>query len=322
MNTREIVLFVFDEKKNFNNPQTQIQIGIKLYKKVILIENENEFKKHFDALPNQQKFVLMVHVFHAPGNSSSGVALSGYMNFETSQIEKDYGIEGYMVSSGSPDDVHNDIYKKTHHSRAIYMYSQFNDNLAAGKLNTYTKTSLAKGKKTDKSGKGQYPKSRNGIFLSHSSKDADIVNKFREIILESGLSVPPDQIKFTSAEDNGVHSGISIPEDLRKFLKYETGLFIQFISSDYIKSRVCLNEEGAAWCMLPDRMFLSIIIPPATFTDMSWVKDHNKALKITETESLMNIYEHRKTFFKKVNFTRLSSKITSFIQIAEALINP
>src|ERR1700761_3445433 len=142
MDTREIILIVFDEKKNFYDPQTQIQLGIKLYKKVVLVENENDFKKVFDGLPNQQKFALAVHVFHAPGNSTSGVALSGVMNFENSNIEKDYHIEGVMVSSGRPDDVHKDIYHRTNHSRAIFMYSTLNDNLASGKIRTYTKANL------------------------------------------------------------------------------------------------------------------------------------------------------------------------------------
>ncbi len=322
MDTRQITLIVFDEKRNFHDHQTQLQLGTSLYKKVLLVENANDFKKTFDKLTNQEYFALAVHVFHAPENSASGMALSGIMNFENSNIEKDYHIEGIMVSTGRPEDVQTDIIRKTGRSRAVYMYSQLHDALALERVKTYTKSNLFRPSQDKKNRKITKEKSKVGIFLSHSSKDSDIVNRFREMVLESGLSVPPDQIKFTSAEDNGVHSGISIPEDLRNFLKLETGLFIQFISADYVKSRVCLNEEGAAWCLLPDKMFISIIIPPASFDEISWIKDHNKALKITNFESLLNIYEHRKAFFKRVNITRFTGKVNLFVQIAQSISTP
>jgi hypothetical protein len=134
--------------------------------------------------------------------------------------------------------------------------------------------------------------------LSHSSKDAKTVNKFRDLILQGGLDFNLNDVKFTSAEDMGLAGGINIPEDLRLFMQQKMGLFIQFLSDNYGNSRVCLNEEGAGWCLVTDLMFIPMIVPPATSANIPWIKKTNKGINLYQKGSILNIYQDRKDFWQ------------------------
>lgn len=86
------------------------------------------------------------------------------------------------------------------------------------------------------------------IFISHSSKNRDAVNKFCDLILHNGLNIDPKRIFNTSLEGSKPKTG----EDFRLRIKDElkkAKLVLQFISKDYKKSEVCLNEMGAAWVL-------------------------------------------------------------------------
>lgn len=86
------------------------------------------------------------------------------------------------------------------------------------------------------------------IFVSHSSKNKEIVNKFCDLILHNGLNVNPNRIFNTSMEGSKPKTG----EDFRNRIKNElknAKVVLQFISKDYKKSEVCLNEMGAAWIL-------------------------------------------------------------------------
>ena len=140
----------------------------------------------------------------------------------------------------------------------------------------------------------------------HSSKDRVIVEKFRDLILIQGLGYNINDIKFTSSDITGVKGGISIPKDLKDFLLERTGFFIQFISDNYKKSRVCINEEGAGWVLCPDNFFLSILMPPASSKSISWIKLLDKGIKLDNTISLKKIYFERKNFFNSNDFDELN----------------
>lgn len=53
------------------------------------------------------------------------------------------------------------------------------------------------------------------IFISHSSKDKQIVDIFVDKLLHLGLQIDPNDVAYTSREETGVGTG----EDIRKFIK-------------------------------------------------------------------------------------------------------
>ena len=296
------ILLFWDEKDNFDNPLTKRKIGIDLFQDVKLIESLEVFKKTINDADDEQDFLFLVHLHHGESNK-------GYDTFKNSSITRYFpGLRFHLISSAPK----REIYEQDGNSTLdVYSYDNYHDKIAnifspQTKQQIITNSSLVVNNKLTTI--------KQGIFLSHTSKDRVIVEKFRDIVLHSGLNYDLANIKFTSEENHGIPGGINIPEDLRMFLKDEMGLFIQFISPDYVKSRVCLNEEGAAWCSMDELMFLPVLLPPSASKDIAWVKVVNKGIKISNRDSLLNLYQDRKAFFGDINVTHFNKKIEEFLQ--------
>lgn len=293
----ETILFFFDEKSNFEKPQTQQKISKSLFEDVKLIQSLADFDNVIAKQKVEQKILFFIHLQHNKKNR-------GLDNFKASKIKIKYpNLRFYYISSIPKKKIFDD----GNDSLDVFSYDGFHDKIGETFI-PQTIDEITSKKSLQKNNK-------KSIFLSHSSEDAKLVFKFRDLILESGLSFEPKLIKFTSQEDFGLSGGINIPEDLKDSLVNEMGLFIQFLTPNYIKSRVCLNEEGAAWCLLSDKKyFIPFIIPPHTHSLISWIKNTDKGILINNRESLMNIYVNRKDFFcNEVNETRLMQKIDEFI---------
>lgn len=86
------------------------------------------------------------------------------------------------------------------------------------------------------------------IFVSHSSKNKGAVNKFCDLVLHNGLNIDPKRIFNTSLEGSKPKTGQDFRLKIKEELK-NAKLVLQFISRDYKKSEVCLNEMGAAWVL-------------------------------------------------------------------------
>lgn len=61
--------------------------------------------------------------------------------------------------------------------------------------------------------KNMSEESHKKIFISHSSKDKQIVDIFVDKLLHLGLQIDPNDVAYTSREETGVGTG----EDIRKF---------------------------------------------------------------------------------------------------------
>ena len=296
----EIVLLFWDEEENFNDELTQDKIGKEFFKDVKLINSLPDLSSAVDSYddPNQ-KFLLLVHLFSAEHQK-------GYFKFKNSKVLKEYpNINYYFISSYSKSFIYEDSGDKI--KIDVFTYDRFQEKIGNMFIPQTKSEMLGVGKdSTDTIIKA-------GIFLSHSSKNSELVTQFRDLILQGGLGYDLDEVKCTSVEDHGIPGGVNISKDLREFLTEKMGLFIQFISKNYLGSRVCLNEEGAAWSLLSDNMFIPILIPPATSNEISWFKTNNKGIKLLNKSSLLNIYQDRKDFFGDVNVTHLHGKIEEFI---------
>lgn len=101
------------------------------------------------------------------------------------------------------------------------------------------------------------------IFISHSTDDKPIVEKFVAMLEQIG--VKQDQLFCSSVAGYGIPQGAG---DLYDFIRNEMDndnlFFIMMLSKNYYKSSVCLNEMGAAW--VKQSAYQSILLPGFQYT--------------------------------------------------------
>jgi len=306
MDTQEIIILLWDSRKNFEENKTSwgfYNDVSNIFKNVYQFQSENEFNTILNSIDNKDKLIFCCHV-------NFGDITQGFYLFKNSRIEKEYNIPDiYYISSGG-DDAETMLRDKNLGKINVRQYNEFERDVQLDKIKSFNLSDL----KNEKIPNEQIKKK--GIFLSHSSKDRVVVEKFRDIILIQGLGYNINDIKFTSSEASGIEGGINIPNDLRDFLNKKTGFFIQFLSNNYLESRICLNEEGAGWILCEEKFNLPLILPPSKSKSISWIKNADKGINIDDHTSLKRIYFDRKDFFeseriKEMNFTE---KVDEFVK--------
>lgn len=128
----------------------------------------------------------------------------------------------------------------------------------------------------------------NKIFISHSSLDSHILDKFVDVILKQGCGYENKNIVYTSNQSTGVGLGDSIPLFIKDSL-ITSELVLFMISNNYKNSEVCLNEMGAAWAL--EKKTIPIIFPNIDFTKIGWLQTFNKAIKINDSEGLDMLFQ-------------------------------
>ncbi len=154
------------------------------------------------------------------------------------------------------------------------------------------------------------------IFISHSSKDIDIVKSFVENVLKLGLDVPANRIFCSSMEGQGVNSGQYIPDRLKEEINLSC-LALLFISKNYKSSEVCLNEVGAAWATLPKENIIPLILPNTDFSDLGFLDLGRIGLKVYERKGILKfIQDCKEQLNPSFNIERIHDKIEVFISKA------
>lgn len=121
------------------------------------------------------------------------------------------------------------------------------------------------------------------VFISHSSADKELVDLFKNIILNAGLGIADEDIAYTSAVETGVPTGGNIPQYIKDNLA-DCDIVFFMISDNYRKSEVCLNEMGAAWAL--DKSVKPILLYDVPFTSVGWLYSLNLCAKIDDSERL------------------------------------
>lgn len=124
------------------------------------------------------------------------------------------------------------------------------------------------------------------IFISHSSIDKPIIDKFIDLILDNGLSIDIGKIFCTSTEGAKIKSGQIWRESIKENLT-NAKVVILIITSNYKESEVCLYEMGASW-VLHDTV-LPIIIAPISNTSAGIIIDIRQIENLKEETSLDKI---------------------------------
>lgn len=126
------------------------------------------------------------------------------------------------------------------------------------------------------------------VFISHASKDKDIIGPFKNFILKQALGLKDENIICTSFESTGVAPGENIPQYIKDNIAQAT-VFLSMISNNYKASEVCMNEVGAALAL--DKKPIQVVLPGVEFTQLGWLIHLDKASKIDNGESLDHLAE-------------------------------
>lgn len=132
------------------------------------------------------------------------------------------------------------------------------------------------------------PTSKKRIFISHASKDCELIGKFVDSIFLLGMGLDSEIIAYTSREDTGVPAGESIPQFIQDNIAC-ADIVLLMISDNYKNSEVCLNEMGAAWAL--NKHIIQILLPNTSFDKLGWLCSLDKALKIDDADSIDGLCE-------------------------------
>lgn len=138
--------------------------------------------------------------------------------------------------------------------------------------------------------------SQKRIFISHASKDKEIVGKFVDLIILLGMGLESKIIAYTSREETGVIPGESIPKFIQNNIAC-ADIILLMLSDNYKNSEVCLNEMGAAWAL--NKHIIQILLPNTSFDKLGWLESLNKAIKIDCNDSMDSLCE---VLSNKLNF--------------------
>lgn len=155
------------------------------------------------------------------------------------------------------------------------------------------------------------------IFISHSSKDKELVLMFVDLLVQ-GFHIDYDEI-FCTSMDNALRVGEDFIKSIKENL-HDSEIVLFLITQNYIDSKFCIMEMGAAWAF-KDNIF-PIIVPPL---DYSILNDTPlkiiQSIILSDAEDLFKkLYEYKlveKQIIPRLNFMQehgLFDKIKQFTE--------
>lgn len=132
------------------------------------------------------------------------------------------------------------------------------------------------------------------IFISHSSRDKDIMEKFTDGILQLGIGLSHEDIFCTSIEEMGIKNGEDIRRHIRDNVQSADFSFLM-ISKNYKQSEICLNEMGAVWAT--ENRVRYYILPDVDFKEIGWLCDAYKASKLGDPVVLDTLEQELTDFY-------------------------
>jgi hypothetical protein len=136
---------------------------------------------------------------------------------------------------------------------------------------------------------------RKRIFISHASKDEEIVNAFFYEILVGGLTVNPNDIFCTTTDGTKIKSGEDWRDEIKKHLVDAEIIFL-LITPNYKESEICLNEMGAAW--VSSGKTISLFVEPINYNSVGILQEVKQVEKLQDEKSLDRIKDEVQEILK------------------------
>jgi hypothetical protein len=289
-----VTLLFIDDKEN--HEKAKPQIGIDQYIGVKCFETYMEFENFMENLQNSNLTILLfIHVFRLE-------ELKGFDSANRIIIAREYpNLNIHYVTSNQPGATGD----KINQQHNTFKYDEIPEFIQKGVLSPIK---ISDAKKYYSKG---IVENDNYIFISHSSKDKEIVTSFFEKIIRLGLNVSKNNVFYSSHSSTGIATGEDIPDLLKAALNKMT-LFIQYISEDYKASEVCLNEMGAAWIKLPKNRIIILKAPNLKFNDLGFLNLQRIGLCIERKNDLLSLTRDYNDFFD-FDPVDLNNKVDEFI---------
>lgn len=146
----------------------------------------------------------------------------------------------------------------------------------------------------------------NKVFISHASKDAEVVEEVIELL--EAIGVESNQIFCTSFEGYGIELGENFLDAIKSELSSES-MVLFVLTENFYASPVCMCEMGAAWVLSKDH--IPLVVPPLTYSDVKGVLPLTQGMVLTDAMKLNSFKEKiEKTFdiTKKLSFSTWERK--------------
>lgn len=124
----------------------------------------------------------------------------------------------------------------------------------------------------------KYPK----IFISHSTKDREFVEKF--VTMLEQLGVKRAQLFCSSISGYGIPQNVgNIYDYIRNEISNNDLFVIMMLSGNYYESPACLNEMGASW--IRQSKYQCILLPGFSFPNIKGaISPHEMCFSVMDTE--------------------------------------
>ena len=131
------------------------------------------------------------------------------------------------------------------------------------------------------------------IFISHASKDKDIVEELIELL--EVIGVKSSQIFCSSFEGYGIPLGENFLEIIKAQLTNDS-LVLFVLTENFYQSAVCMCEMGAAWVL--SKKHIPIVVPPLNYADIRGVIPNTQGLIINDAQKLNLLKQQIETQFQ------------------------
>lgn len=148
------------------------------------------------------------------------------------------------------------------------------------------------------------------IFISHSSKDEQIVALFIDKILQLALQINLNKIFCTSIQAMSITSGENFRKAVRENLMRASHV-IQIITRNYKESEVCLNEMGAAWVL--NSRVIPFILNPIRYDTVGFIHEPIQQLKLDDENDLMKFIDEMTTTKQNLKLSEVKRHVGDFI---------
>lgn len=155
------------------------------------------------------------------------------------------------------------------------------------------------------------------IFISHATKDKELVGEFIEILENIGIN--STQIFCSSFEGYGIPLGENFLDKIKQELSSEV-LVLFVITNNFYESKVCLCEMGAAWAL--SKGHIPVVVPPLSYSDIQGVIPLTQGLLVNDISKLNSLKEKLEQDFglQQINLNSWERKRDKFIKNINKLI--
>lgn len=155
------------------------------------------------------------------------------------------------------------------------------------------------------------------VFISHAHADKSLVDALVDLI-ETGIGVPSKDIFCTALEGLGIPAGASFIDYIKQQIR-RPDVVLLLITENYLKSRFCLAEMGAAWAM--SHRVIPLIFGGMSPSEVGGVLGATQILKIGEDSGLNQFYQELTTALRvsKPNVPRWEAKKQKFLAFADGI---